>query len=88
MRIRILPTTCTLLLLGACASETGTPTGGDVPDAVAALAAPGQDLQSAHLRPDGCYWYRYTGPVETTPLPLRTVEGRTLSTRSGPAAAR
>nr|WP_227420084.1 hypothetical protein [Roseitranquillus sediminis] len=83
---------CTLLILGGCASvnaigETGTSAGGNVPDAVAALAAPGQDLQSTRLGPDGCYWYLYNGPVETTSLPLRTVEGRTICTSASPAAA-
>jgi hypothetical protein len=31
---------------------------------------------------DGCYWYRYVGPVETTYLPLRTIEGRPICTRA------
>jgi hypothetical protein len=53
-----------------------------VPEAVAAAAAPGQSLQSVALREeDGCYWYRHSGPVETTLLPLRTREGRVICTR-------
>jgi hypothetical protein len=31
--------------------------------------------------PDGCYWYRHIGPVETTMLPLLTVEGRPICTQ-------
>jgi len=52
---------------------------GNVSEAVAALAAPGQDLTSARLLPDdGCYWYEHRGPVETTLLPLRTVNGKPI----------
>ena len=83
-----------VLFLGACtASIDGTGDrvaqfAGDVPDAVASIAAPYQDLQSARLLPDdGCYWYRHVGPVETTLLPLRTVDGRPICTASGPDAA-
>ena len=79
------------LFLGACAASiggTGDRVAGDVPDAVASLAAPYQDLQSARLLPaDGCYWYRHVGPVETTLLPLRTIDGRPICTASGPDAA-
>jgi hypothetical protein len=53
-----------------------------VPDSVLAVAAPHQDLETARLREaDGCYWYRHVGPVETTPLPLRTIEGRPICAR-------
>lgn len=49
---------------------------GNVPEAVVALAAPGQDLASARLlREDDCYWYEHSGPVETTLVPLRAVGG-------------
>jgi hypothetical protein len=55
---------------------------GDLPDVVVAIAAPNQDLQTARLRPeDGCYWYLHAGPVETTLIPLRTVEDRPICTR-------
>lgn len=74
-----------MFLLGACsASLTGEPQAtdpriGELPASVAALADPNQDLLSAHLRPeDGCYWYRYAGPVETTLLPLRTTDGQRI----------
>lgn len=77
-----------LLALGACdAAMTQTsnqPTGfiEVLPEQVVALAAPNQNLQAVQLRPeDGCYWYRYSGPVETTMLPLRTVDGRPICTR-------
>ncbi len=53
-----------------------------VPEAVIALADPRQDLTTAFLNPDdGCYWYRYQGPVETTLLPLRTPEGNMICNR-------
>jgi hypothetical protein len=77
------------LLLGACTApmsdgpQTTDPQGGDLPEAVLMIADPNQDLQSAYLRPeDGCYWYRYAGPVETTSLPLRTVDGSPICTRA------
>lgn len=50
-----------------------------IPEQVAALAAPYQDVSTARLLPrDGCYWYLHEGPVETTLLPLRTVDGRPI----------
>ncbi len=50
-----------------------------IPEQVAALAAPYQDVSTARLLPrDGCYWYLHEGPVETTLLPLRTVNGRPI----------
>lgn len=63
----------------------------EVPEAVVAAAAPSQNLQAVMLREeDGCYWYRHSGPVETTFLPLRTREGRTICIRPqiGPLAVR
>ncbi|CAM4045871.1 hypothetical protein [Palleronia rufa] len=74
-----------LLALAACA---GPPMDSTEPEPaiaeevliqLSALAAPYQDLQSVQLRPqDGCYWYSHSGPVETTMLPLRTVDGRPI----------
>nr|WP_238547871.1 hypothetical protein [Meridianimarinicoccus roseus] len=59
-----------------------------VPEAVIQIAAPYQDLATARLRTeDGCYWYLHSGPVETTLLPLRTVEGRPICTASSPAVS-
>ena len=50
-----------------------------IPDAVRAIAAPGQDLSTARLLPeDNCYWYSYPGLVETTELPLRDTMGRPI----------
>ncbi|MGC9419281.1 MAG: hypothetical protein ACP5EN_09970 [Rhodovulum sp.] len=79
-----------VLTLGACnaAVDAGRTNGGfieDLPEPVAAAAAPYQDLRHVRLLPeDGCYWYRHVGPVETTLLPLRTDEGRPICTRAQP----
>ncbi|MHA3978988.1 hypothetical protein ACW9UR_15020 [Halovulum sp. GXIMD14794] len=77
------------LILSACTVETGGPaasrveSGGDVPESVVALAAPYQDIRTARVLPeDGCYWYQHAGPVETTLLPLRTVDGRPICTQA------
>ena len=77
-----------LLALGACtiplSQETDRSTGfiEELPEGVALIAAPYQNLQEVMLQPeDGCYWYRHAGPVETTMLPLRTVEGRPICTQ-------
>jgi hypothetical protein len=52
---------------------------GNVPEAVAAIAAPRQDLTTARLRrEDNCYWYMHSGPVETTLVPLRATGGRPI----------
>ncbi len=75
-----------LALLGGCTAVgesgggvTGQP--GVIPEQVVALAAPYQDLSTARVLPeDGCYWYRHEGPVETTLLPLRTIDGRPICT--------
>ncbi|MES2667827.1 MAG: hypothetical protein V4712_17200 [Pseudomonadota bacterium] len=73
------------LALGACAVPVGQKvdkTTGfltELPEGVAQIAAPYQNLQEVLLKPeDGCYWYRHTGPVETTMLPLRSVRGRPI----------
>lgn len=72
-----------MMAVSACvAPGTGTegrPT--PLPEAVVALADPAQDLTSARLLPeDSCYWYDHNGPVETTPLPLLTRDGRPICT--------
>ena len=70
-----------ILILAGCTTTTTdaakTPTqAGSLPEAVVALAAPGQDLSTARLLPeDRCYWYQHRGPVETTLVPLRAVGG-------------
>ncbi|SDI54219.1 hypothetical protein [Aliiruegeria lutimaris] len=87
---QIVPAILALLALGACAETTITtgPEGDiatlkDVPEGVIALAAPNQDLTTVRIQPeDGCYWYRYSGPVETTYLPLRARDGRPICSRA------
>lgn len=78
-----------LLALGACtvpnsqATDKSTGFLKELPEGVALIAAPYQNLQEVMLKPeDGCYWYRHVGPVETTMLPLRTVEGRPICTQN------
>lgn len=76
-----------LLLLGAC-TEPGTTSSApaaaiSLPESVRELAAPNQDLSRAYYKSsDGCYWYRYDGPVEVTDLPLRTASGAPICTRA------
>lgn len=90
---RWLPVSC-VFALGACATEVaqnetvreGTLT--RAPEAVVALAAPYQNLDAVTLRSDGCYWYEHVGPVETTLLPLRSVNGRAICTRSREASSK
>lgn len=80
MRLLTLILPAALLALGACGApapatnEQGFLT--ELSPAVAALAAPGQNLDTVQWRPeDGCYWYLYEGPVETLMVPLRGVDG-------------
>ncbi len=73
----------TLLALAACepvpSSGSGIVT---VPESVASIAAPFQDLTTARIKSeDGCYWYTHQGPVETTELPLRTTNGNPICVR-------
>lgn len=75
-----------VLFLSACAT---VPTEGDprvlteLPENVVAIAAPHQDLTTVRIQPeDGCYWYRWVGPVETTYLPLRTTSGQPICARA------
>lgn len=78
-----------LLVLSACT----VPGGGisdersgflqELPEGVLAIAAPYQNLGAVVLRPeDGCYWYEHAGPVETTMLPLRSLQGRPICTET------
>ena len=74
------------LLLGAC-TEPGTGGGSVIastlPEKVREIAAPYQDLSTAYYKSsDGCYWYRYDGPVEVADLPLRTANGAPICTRA------
>lgn len=59
----------------------------ELPEGVLAIAATNQDLQAVRISPaDGCYVYRHVGPVETTFLPLKSVDGRPICTRPADAA--
>jgi hypothetical protein len=71
-----------LLALAACGAPP-TPEGESEPltEQLAALVAPGQDMTNVRVESDGCYWYRYAGPVEITYLPLVTRDGRMICTR-------
>ncbi|NDV02730.1 hypothetical protein [Pseudoroseicyclus tamaricis] len=60
--------------------------GSQLPPEVRSIVAPGQDLTTAYLRPtDNCYWYSYTGPVETTELPLRSINDNPICLGAGSA---
>ena len=52
----------------------------ELPEEVLALGAPGQDVSTARIEPDGCYWYLHRGPVESTYIPLLTREQRMICT--------
>ncbi|WP_425314277.1 hypothetical protein [Roseivivax marinus] len=86
MQKRNAPIIAATLVLAGCAVPTLDDGGarnevGSVPEAVIALAAPGQDLTTARLRPeDGCYWYEHSGPVENTLVPLRSTGGNPICT--------
>ena len=67
--------------LSACASTTPEGEVAQISQQVLELAAPGQDLTQVRLESDGCYWYRYEGPVETTFLPLLTRDDRMICVR-------
>lgn len=77
------------LLLGACAAtgpvETLPEDTGfiqELPAEVLAVVGPNQNLRAVRILPeDGCYWYEWPGPVETTYLPLNTTDGRQICTR-------
>jgi len=67
-----------IIVLAGCATEP-PPDPNEIPQAVVAMAGPGQDLSTARLLPqDNCYWYQHQSPVETTLIPLRTSDGRPI----------
>ncbi len=79
---------CAPFLLAACSdfqSGNGVPSSqfiDKLPDGVLAIAAPYQNLNAVRIDPaDGCYVYNHAGPVETTFLPLRAVNGQPICTR-------
>nr|WP_235963019.1 hypothetical protein [Ruegeria haliotis] len=81
MQIRILTVLAALSVTAGCSEQlsgAGNAANriGNLPESVQALAAPGQNLATARLLPqDNCYWYEYSGPVETTLIPLRATNG-------------
>ena len=83
--LRLAAAALTPLALSACATATDPlrtgPDGfiAELPEQVAALAAPGQDLSRVRLRADDrCFYYMHAGPVEDTMIPLRTAEGNPI----------
>ncbi|WP_272007940.1 hypothetical protein [Roseovarius sp. ZX-A-9] len=84
MNFKISLSLVSVLALGAC-MEAGTSASTEpvvkLPESIVEMAAPGQDLATVRVQPDGCLWYRYAGPVETTMLPLRTTDGRPICTK-------
>jgi hypothetical protein len=88
MNIRIWLVVCTAFLVSACSdlqSANGSPSEGffkELPEGVLAIVGDNQDLTAVRIDPvDGCYVYRYVGPVETTYLPLRANNGRPICSR-------
>lgn len=76
MKIRFFLSAVALTLLAACGGQQNTssaPSDGfikELPEGVLAIVAPYQDLSAVRIDPeDGCFVYRYIGPVETTFLP-------------------
>ena len=88
MKIKFCLCGAALTLLAACGdlqSTSSAPSDGfidELPEGVLSIAAPYQDLNAVRIDPtDGCFVYRHNGPVETTFLPLRSVDGRPICTR-------
>lgn len=91
MQRRSAPILIAMLIVAGCTApvpeEVSAPVDVNrIPDNVAALAAPEQDLSTARLRPeDGCYWYEHSGPVETTLVPLRSPGGNPICAAAQPS---
>lgn len=87
MRLPVPFVTLAPLALAACTGTIGGPELTkegyirELPETVRQAAAPYQDLSVVKLDQNGCYAYRYAGPVETTFLPVRTTDGRRICTR-------
>ncbi|RYH08566.1 hypothetical protein [Tropicimonas sp. IMCC6043] len=87
---RIVAATTMALLLGACnmavpseGMEGRTLSADELPEGLIANAAPNQNLDTVIIQPEnGCYWYQYRGPVETTYLPLRAKNGQPICARA------
>jgi hypothetical protein len=59
--------------------EPASPFIQELPEEILAIAAPYQDLTAVMINSsDNCYVYRHVGVVETTLLPLRTLDGRPI----------
>lgn len=67
--------------LTACVPATPEGETVELSPEVLALAAPGQNVATARIESDGCYWVLHQGPVETTYIPLLTPESRMICTR-------
>ena len=82
--MRIAPALVIAMAFALAACDPTTPEGEteQISEQVRELAAPGQDLTQVRLESDGCYWYRYEGPVETTFLPLLTRDDRMICVRA------
>lgn len=92
MKARIWIAGCAALLVAACGdmqNVSNDPSNSffkELPEGVLAIAAKNQDLTAVRIDPaDGCYVYRYKGPVETTFLPLRAANGRPICSRPADA---
>lgn len=87
MRIRVWFLSGAALTFTACGDIQGSAPDSQyiqqLSEGVLAIAAPYQDLKAVKIDPsDGCYIYRHVGPVETTFLPLRTVNGNPICSRA------
>ncbi len=89
MTMRIWLAGCAILAVAGCTDMQAATNVSDegllkvVPEGVLAIAAPNQDLTAVRINPvDGCFTYRYIGPVETTFLPLRTTAGNPICSRA------
>ncbi len=77
------------LMLAGCAPpppepDPAVPTAEPLPPEVASMAGPGQDLTTARLLDDGCYWYDHVGPVEQLRCRSRPLTGGRSAARSRP----
>ena len=89
MKTRSTTVISSMVILAACSGTGMNGSDGtdadfikDLPEAVVEMAAPYQNLAAVRLLPDDrCFWYQHAGPVETTLLPLRTVNGNKICTK-------
>ena len=88
MKVQFWLLVSTTVLLTACASTQGADSNSadgfieELPEGVLSIAARYQDLNAVRIdQQNRCYVYRHIGPVETTYLPLRAVDGRPICTR-------